>query len=66
MKHKVKILDGDDWVKVYVDGECIHQGHDFKHHSYAFEDFAKKIGFDLEVKFGMFDEYDTEKFIENE
>lgn len=65
MRHKVLIENGDDWVKVYIDGEQISEGHDFSPFSYAFKEFAKKIGFDLEVRFGRFDEA-SEEFIPNE
>jgi len=27
--HEVKILRGDDWIQVFVDGDCIHEGHSF-------------------------------------
>jgi hypothetical protein len=44
---KVRILEGDDWVELYVDGKFVDSGHDFR-----LADLLTAIGVDNEVVYG--------------
>jgi hypothetical protein len=48
---KVRILDGDDWKVLFVDGERKSNGH-----SIRIDDLLDALGVDYEIVYGEFDE----------
>jgi hypothetical protein len=54
---KVRILDGDDWMKLFVDGEEVESGHHIR-----ISDLLSALGIDYEIVFGEWDENDEYRF----
>lgn len=51
----VKILDGDDWVQVWVDEELVYEGHNVSiSHDQSGVKILEAIGADVDVQFGEF------------
>lgn len=53
---KIEILDGDDWIQVFVDAKLVYEG--FRMRAVHVSELLQKLGFSTEVKFGRFGGFD--------